>query len=160
MPHISVPGVGCYPIGHWHAREDAPALDWDRLEVGETLPNLSWRLETFENILLSFFSEVREDRYLVAHGGPLIGIPVSALWASFSHLSSRYRTGPIIDVEHDFTFRRPLEVGVDTELSGKITDKWAKKGRFYLSWSTRCCDSAGEVVFDFHHTIIDLREIS
>lgn len=160
MSQAAVPGVGRYPIGHWHAREDAPALDWDRLEPGEALPTLYWRLEAFENTLLSFFSEIRDDRYLVARDGPLIGIPVAALWASFSHLSSRYRTGPIIDVEHDFVFRRPLEVGADTELSGRITDKWEKRGRFYLSWSTRCSDLAGEVVFDFHHTIIDLREIS
>ncbi len=160
MSHPSVPGVGQYPIGHWHAREDAPALDWDRLVAGEELPTLAWRLEAFENTLLSFFSEVRDDRYLVARSGPLVGIPVAALWASFSHLSSRYRTGPIIDVEHDFSFRRPLEVGAETELSGCITDKWERKGRFYLSWSTHCRDSSDQPIFDFHHTIIDLRELS
>lgn len=158
MSHPVVPGVGRYPVGHWHAREDAPPLDWDELIVGSALPTLSWRLESFENTLLCFFSEVREDRYLGTAEVPAIALPVAALWASFSHLSSRYKTGPIIDVEHAFTFQRPLSIGESTQLCGEITDKWERKGRFYLSWKTQCHDTQGERIFEFDHTIIDLRE--
>ena len=151
-----VEGVGRFPIGHWHEGPDVVPMDWDRIEVGEALPTVEWRFEPFENAILAFFSELRHPRYLTE--SPSRALPVAALWASFSHLSSRYRPGPIIDVEHSFAFARPLEPGEDTRLSGAVTDKYERKRRHYLAWRTTCRAASGEPIFDFDHTIIDLRE--
>ncbi len=151
-------GVGVFPVGHWHDGPDVVPMDWDRLEPGEVLPTVPWRFEPFENAILSFFSELRHPRYLTDQ--PATALPVVALWASFSHLASRYRLGPIIDVEHAFRFHRRLIPGESTELSGAITDKYERKGRYYIAWHTHCTGDRDDTIFDFDHTVIDLREPS
>lgn len=154
-----IEGVGAFPVGHWHASNSRALLDWDKIAVGEPLPTVPWTLEHYENVLLCFFSEVHHDRYL---NKPPTGIalPVSALWASFSHLSSKYNLGPIIDVEHQFRFFQDLQPGDTTQLSGAITAKYEKRSRFYIEWETNCQLTDGKPIFTFNHTIIDLREAS
>ena len=154
-----IEGVGAFPVGHWHASGSTQPLDWDKITTDEILPTVPWTLEQYENVLFCFFSEVRHDRYLK---NTLSGVamPVTALWASFSHLSSKYEVGPIIDVEHHFRFFRNLKPGESTVLSGSITAKYEKKSHFYIEWETKCHSTKEEPIFIFNHTIIDLREAS
>jgi len=157
-PSHFVEGVGRFPLGHWHHNPDAPDFVWRRAAAGTRLGPLPWRFETFEGPILCFLNEIREPRYLVDRAGIApIALPVVAMWASFSLLANRFALGPIIDVQHEFRFRRALRLGEPTTLAGSIRETYERRGRHYLVWDTACRAADGAPVFDFTHTIIDLR---
>lgn len=157
-PAPFVEGVGRFPIGHWHHNDDAPAFIWKLAKADTPLGPLPWRLEAFEGTILCFMNEIREARYLQQHAeDEPIAIPVVAIWASFSLLMNRFAFGPIVDVSHHFSWHRPLRFGEATTLSGRIARTYEKRDRHYLAWDTSCRSAADEPIFDFTHTIIDLR---
>lgn len=153
-----VEGVGRFPLGHWHHNPDAPDFVWSRATSGTPLGPLSWRFQAFEGPILCFLNEIREARYLLpTPSAPPAALPVVAMWASFSLLMNRFALGPIIDVQHEMRWSRALRLDEPTVLRGAIADLYERRGRHYLAWDTACDTPAGEVIFRFTHTIIDLR---
>lgn len=149
--------VGKFGIGLWHQHPGTPPLDWNMIPLECPLGPFDWAMEAYEVAILCFCSELHVPEYLAQRNNfvPLIP-PVAAVWASFSLLQGHFVLGPIVDFSHEVCWHEPLRAGSPVLLTGKVTEKYEKRGRHYLVWDTRCTRTNGAAVFDVRHTIIDL----
>jgi hypothetical protein len=149
--------VGKFGIGLWHQHSGTPPLDWNLVALEDTLGPFDWTMEAYEIAILCFCSELHVSEYLAQRNNPVPLVPpAAAIWASFSILQGHFVLGPIVDVSHEVCWHEPLRAGDPVRLTGKITEKYEKRGRHYLVWNTLCTRANGKAVFDVRHTIIDL----
>ncbi len=149
--------IGKFGIGLWHQTPGTPPLDWGAIQVGTQLGPFDWTMEAYEVAVLCYCAELYVPAYLasLATPNPLVP-PVAAIWASFSVLQGHAVLGAVVDVSHEVCWHEPMRAGDPVRLHGQITEKYAKRGRHYLAWDSHGTRSSGTVVFDVHHTIIDL----
>lgn len=118
------------------------------IRVGEELEPVS--VEVTEEMIKDY-GELLDDRntYYAENtdfGGP-IGHPSLASLLAFKPFDKRYPPEPGgIHAKQEFEFHNPIRPGVMTRISGKIVDKYEKRGRKYIVFESRIEDQEGKLL--------------
>ena len=62
------------------------------------------------------------------------------------------------DIAHEIQWYRTMRAGEPTRISGRIADKYIKRGLHYISWETHCVSMSKEPIFDVKQTVLDISE--
>jgi hypothetical protein len=151
--------IGQFGLGLWYQGPNTPPLSWKSVEVGMPLGPFDWTLESYEIAIICYCAEIKEAHYLASKSNPVpILPPTGAFWASIGLLYGHFSATRGADIAHEIQWYRTMRAGEPTRISGRIADKYVKRGLHYISWETHCVSMSKEPIFDVKQTVLDISE--
>ena len=140
------------------ARVNGPLMEFDKLEVGETLPEI--RVVYDEDMQGRFLAALQEENpwyYSESPwGGPLTYHPLldDAPMEAAMH---RYQYPfSFVHARQETEFINPLPLGKPARITTKIVDKYVKRGKGYVVIESLIVDEDGvEIMRSRNHAMID-----
>ena len=140
------------------ARVDGPVMEFDKLEVGETLPEM--RVVYDEDMQGRFLAALQEENPWYYHespwGGPLTYHPLldDAPMEAAMH---RYQYPfSFVHARQETEFMNPLPLGKPARITTKIADKYVKRDKGYIVIESLIVDEDGvEIMRPRNHAMID-----
>jgi len=140
------------------ARVDGPVMEFDKLEVGETLPEMNVVYD--EDMQGRFLAALQEENpwyYSESPwGGPLTYHPLldDAPMEAAMHCY-QYPFG-FVHARQETEFINPLPLGKPACITTKIADKYVKRGKGYIVIESLIVDEDGvEIMRTRNHAMID-----
>ena len=127
---------------------DSISQSYDDIEVGWELQPVF--MEVTEE-LIKDYGELLDDRNTYYNEnddfGGVIGQPALVAILIFRLYNVRYPTLPGgIHAKQEFEFHRPLRPGMSIAISGRIAEKYMKRGRKYVVTETTITDKDGNLI--------------
>lgn len=140
------------------ARVDGPVMEFDKLEVGETLPEM--RIVYDEDVQGRFLAALQEENpwyYKESPwGGPLTYHPLldDAPMEAAMH---RYQYPfSFVHARQETEFINPLPLGKPARITTKLVDKYIKRGKGYIVIESLIVDEDGnQIMRSRNHAMID-----
>jgi hypothetical protein len=114
---------------------DKPPLDFDTVAVGDDFGSLDYVL-TAEKMELY--------RRAVSDPGAAFATIASKDYAVL--LRTRFELGRVVNAKHESRYFRPPEIGSQITTSGRLADKYERRGHRFIVMETTSTDEAGEVL--------------
>jgi hypothetical protein len=140
------------------ARVDGPVMEFDNLEVGESLPEMTVVYD--EDMQGRFLAALQEENPWYYDespwGGPLTYHPLldDAPMEATMH---RYQYPfSFVHARQETEFINPLPLGKPARITTKIVDKYVKRGKGYIVIESLIVDEDGvEIMRSRNHAMID-----
>ena len=140
------------------ARVDGPVMEFDKLEVGETLPEM--RIVYDEDMQGRFLAALQEENHWYYKkspwGSPLTYHPLIDD-APMEAAMQRYQYPfSFVHARQETEFINPLPLGKPAHITTKIVDKYVKRDKGYIVIESLIVDEDGvEIMRTRNHAMID-----
>ncbi len=140
------------------ARVDGPVMEFDKLEVGETLPEM--RIVYDENMQGRFLAALQEENHWYYKKSPwgspltyhplLDDAPMEAAMQRYQYPFS------FVHARQETEFINPLPLGKSAHITTTIVDKYVKRDKGYIVIESLIVDEDGvEIMRTRNHAMID-----
>ena len=140
---------------------DIPFDDIDDIVVGETLGPLETVVDG--KVIEKYCDEFRDYNPLYLEdspfGGPVVPPAFMEVFTGPKLLGTKYRAQSPVPTKSVYEFINPARVGKRLITTGKIVDKYVKRGLEYVVIEAMMVDEDGvEIRRNIHHIVLSLEE--
>jgi hypothetical protein len=122
-------------------------LTYDSVEVGADLGAISYAM-----------TEEKLESFRHATGDPGALYPTIATKDFFYLLGNRYQVGLMLHAKHESFYQRPPAPGIQVHVTGRVVDKYVRRGRAFVVVESLSQDGAGQVLVRSRTTFLPLAE--
>jgi hypothetical protein len=122
---------------------DKPPLDFDTLAVGDTFGPLDYVL-----------TQEKMELYRRAVSDPQAAFATIASKDYAVLLRTRYDLGRVVNAKHESRYSRPPEIGALIRTSGRLADKYERRGHRFIVMETTSREGADEVLVESRTTLM------